>query len=158
MPEDFFVIAYNIRSLYNVGSIFRTADAFAVSRLFLTGYTPTPERAEHRLKIAKVALGAEGTVPYEHRRSAATVITALRKRYPNLSVVALENKVRATPLARFRPRFPLALVLGEERHGIKESLLARCDRVVEIPMRGAKESLNVSVAFGVAAYVIREGK
>lgn len=158
MPEDFFVIAHNVRSLFNVGSIFRTADAFAVSRLFLTGYSPTPERAEHRLKIAKVALGAESTVPWEHHRSAAGVIGTLRKRHPKLSVVALENNVRSTRLSRFKPHFPLALVLGEERGGIKRSLLAQCDRVVEIPMRGAKESLNVSVAFGVAAYVIREGK
>ena len=154
MKKDkyFFVIAHNIRSLLNVGSIFRTADAFGVTKIYLTGYTGTPEHPFHRKKIEKVALGAENFVPWEYAQSPGKIIKMLKKQYPGLSVVALENNIAAIPITKFRAKFPLVLVLGEEVSGIAKPLLKLCDQVVEIPMRGKKESLNVSVAFGVAAY------
>lgn len=151
--KGFFVIAHNIRSLFNVGSIFRTADAFGVEKIFLTGYTGTPALAKHRLKIAKVALGAQDYVPWEYHRFAISLIKQLKA--ANLNIIALENNVKAVKLPKFKPRFPLALVLGEERGGVNKKILALCDEVVEIPMRGKKESLNVSVAFGIAAYALQ---
>lgn len=154
MQKQFFVIAHNIRSLYNVGSIFRTADAFGVTKIFLTGYTGTPLNPVHNEKISKVALGAEGWVPWEKSPTAFAVVRTLRKMHPKITVVGLENNVIAKPLNKFKPKFPLALILGEERQGISKPLLKLCDAIVEIPMLGKKESLNVSVAFGIAAYAL----
>ena len=151
--KNFFVIAHNIRSLYNVGSIFRTADAFGIDKIYLTGYTGTPENVIHRHKIAKSALGAESFVPWEHQKSAAKLIKALQKQ--GVEVLALENNVKAKSLSRVKFRFPLALVLGEETKGIPKPVLRLCNGAVEIPMLGKKESLNVAVAFGIAAYGIR---
>jgi len=152
--KQFFVIAHNIRSLLNVGSIFRTGDSFGVSKLYLTGYTGTPKNPVHRERIAKVALGAENFVPWEYNKSAVRVIRGLRKQYPGILVVALENNIKSISLKQFKPAFPLVLVLGEEVAGIGKPLMRESDVVVEIPMYGKKESLNVSVAFGIAAYEI----
>ena len=153
MPsKDFFVIAHNIRSLYNVGSIFRTADAFGISKIFLTGYTGTPANLIHKNKISKTALGAEKYVAWEYCNSAIKLIKQLKKQ--KVKIIGLENNIKTTSLKTFRPRFPLALVLGEETKGISKAVLNLCDRVVEIPMVGKKESLNVSVAFGIACFKI----
>ncbi len=149
------MIAHNIRSLYNVGSIFRTADAFAVSKLYLTGYTGTPKGQVMAKRIGKVALGAETWLPWEYVRSAAALIRRLRAE--GVQIVGLENNVSARALSGFKPKFPLALLLGEEVKGIPRPLLKLCDTVVEIPMAGKKESLNVSVAFGIAAYGLKCG-
>lgn len=153
-PSSFFVIAHNIRSLYNVGSIFRTADAFGASKLFLTGYTGAPDNPVHTKKISKSALGAESLVPWEKHKSAMRLISNLRKNYPGITIVALENNTEAISLQKFKPKLPLALVLGEEVKGVNKALLKLCDKVVEIPMQGKKESLNVSVAFGIAAFAL----
>ena len=152
--KSFFVIANNIRSLYNVGSIFRTADAFGVSKIFLTGYTGTPQKPEHAAKIGKVALGAETWVPWEQSATAFAVIRKLKKIYPQIRIIGLENNIKAQSLNKYKAAFPLALILGEEREGIAKSLIKLCDDIIEIPMSGKKESLNVSVAFGIAAYKI----
>lgn len=156
-PKDFFVIAHNIRSLYNVGSIFRTADAFGVDKIYLTGYTGTPANPVHNKKIGKVALGAEGFVPWEYSKSPQAVIRILKKQ--KVQIVGLENNIgKATSIRKFHPRFPLALILGEEVGGISHSLIKSCDQLVEIPMTGKKESLNVSVAFGIAAFMLASFK
>jgi tRNA G18 (ribose-2'-O)-methylase SpoU len=155
MSKDFYLIAHNIRSLHNVGSFFRTADCLGVNKIFLTGYTGTPEEEKHRNKITKTALGAENTVPWEKRKAAGALIKKLQSQ--GVQVVALENNVRGRkvlPLKKFRPKFPLAVIVGEETKGIPKSVLAMADKIVEIPMLGQKESLNVSVAFGVVAYHI----
>lgn len=157
MGRQFFVIAHNIRSLFNIGSIFRTADAFGVNKIYLTGYTPTPENLNHKIKISKTALGAEDFVPWEYNRSAVSLIKRLQSQKPKVRVVALENNLKGRKLielTKFKPKFPLVLVLGEEVGGVDNSLLKLCDKIVEIHMLGRKESLNVSVAFGVAAYRI----
>ena len=151
--KEFFVIAHNIRSLHNVGAIFRTGEALGASKIYLTGYTGTPPN----INISKVALGAESLVPWEHRHSVASLIKTLRKNYPKITIVGLENNIKSKKLVslkKFKPKFPLALVLGHETNGIPKSLVKYCDTLVEIPMRGHKESLNVSVAFGIAAYII----
>ena len=152
----FFVIAHNIRSLFNVGSLFRTADAFGVTKIYLTGYTPTPELFKHKIKISKTALGAEEFVPWEHKLSPVKVLKDLKLKNRKIQVIALENNIKGKTikLNKFKPKTPLVLILGEEVGGVDNSLLKLADKVVEIPLFGKKESLNVSVAFGVAAYHI----
>ncbi len=147
--QDFTVVLDNIRSCYNVGSIFRTADALGVKHIFLCGITPGPPDA----KIVKVSLGAEKFIPFSQEKQTWRVINWLRNH--NYNIVALEQNKIATNLFRYQPKFPLALVLGTETKGLSEPLLKRCDSIVEIPMLGKKESLNVSVAFGVAGYYLR---
>jgi len=148
--KQLYVIAHNIRSLHNVGAIFRTADALGVSKVYLTGYTGAPPDP----KIAKVALGAEQYIPWEQAKSPLRLIKKLKLQQPKLRVVALENNVkkRLRTLDHYKPSFPLALIIGEEVRGVGKNLLALADEVLEIPMRGQKESLNVSVAFGIAVY------
>jgi len=159
--KEFFVIAHNIRSLLNVGSFFRTADAFGVSKLFLTGYTGAPSNPISGHKISKTALGAEKFVPWEYARSAIRVIKQLKKNYPGIAIVGLENNVpdslrsKVAVLGEFKYKFPIAMILGEEVNGISPALIKLCDQIIDIPMLGQKESLNVSVAFGIAAYALR---
>jgi 23S rRNA (guanosine2251-2'-O)-methyltransferase len=147
-------IDHNIRSLHNVGSIFRAADGFGVSKVFLTGYTGAPE-GPNAGKIHKVALGAEEFVPWEKTRSLARLITKLRKH--RIRIVALENNVnyKVTSLIKYKPKFPMALILGEEVKGHSKKILDLVDDIVDIPMQGRKESLNVSVACGIALYALR---
>lgn len=159
--NQFIVIAHNIRSLFNVGAIFRTADAFGVSKIYLTGYTPTPENLSHKIKIHKTALGAEEFVPWEYNKSAIKIIQDLKLKIKGVKIISLENNVGAglarpklLPKVNFKGH--VALVLGEEVKGVDKKILKRSDKIVEIPMRGQKESLNVSVAFGVVAYVISQ--
>lgn len=154
--HQFFVIAHNIRSLHNVGSIFRTADAFGVSKIYLIGYTGRPDNYVHLSKISKVALGAEKSVAWEYRPSAVKLIKDLRLK--KVKIIALENNTVAVSIRKFKPKFPLALVLGEERRGVSKSIIKLCNNVVEIPMHGHKESLNVSVAFGIAAFCIAQAR
>lgn len=151
--KELFVIAHNIRSLHNVGSIFRAADGFGVSKVYLTGYTGAPE-GKNAEKIAKVALGAEEFVPWEYTRSLVRLLTKLKK--SGVRIVALENNVnyKITSLRKFKSKFPMALILGEEVKGHTKKILELCDEIVDIPMQGQKESLNVSVACGVALYAL----
>jgi tRNA G18 (ribose-2'-O)-methylase SpoU len=154
--KEFFVLAHNIRSLLNVGSIFRTCDSLGVSKLFLSGYTATPI-SNH--KLAKTAIGAEKFVPWEYNKSAKRLIGSLRKKYPALRIVGLENNLNSKhlkKLSEFKPKFPLLLILGEEVNGIPKPVRDLCDEFVEIPMKGQKESLNVAVALGVAVYAITQ--
>lgn len=164
MHKTVYLIADRIRSLHNVGSLFRSADAFGVAKIYLCGYTGAPPRRE----IAKVALGAEQTVPWEKRGPTWTVVEELKMR--EVQMVALEidrvargfmprqaaHKVpRYISLPDWNPKFPLALIVGNEVNGVSPSVLRRADAIVHIPMLGQKESLNVSVAAGVALYAIR---
>lgn len=150
---ELIIIAHNIRSLHNVGSIFRTADSFGVSKIYLTGYTGSPPDA----KIAKVALGAEQFVPWEKSRSLLPLIKKLRA--ADVKIAALENNVKRPTvlLSQYRPKLPLALILGEETKGHTKKILDVVDDIIEIPMHGQKESLNVAVACGVALYGLRSG-
>lgn len=139
------VIAHNIRSLHNVGAIFRSADAFGVERVYLTGFTGTPPRPE----IAKIALGAEDRVAWK----AGEVFEVIRGlRGLGYLVVALDNGVGGRAIGAAGGK--VALVLGNEVEGIEPEVLAACDEAVEIPMPGRKKSLNVSVAAGIAMFVL----
>lgn len=140
----------NIRSLGNVGSMFRTADAVRMDRLILCGFTGHPPRKE----IEKTALGATESVPWEYWSRAADACRHLRA--AGWRVLALELTTRSVPLESLQLDGPTAFVVGNELAGLSETSLAACDGAFEIPMRGMKESLNVAVAFGVAAYALAE--
>ncbi|MBI2552230.1 RNA methyltransferase [Candidatus Uhrbacteria bacterium] len=144
-----YLVADRIRSLHNVGSLFRSADAFGVAKVYLCGYTGTPPRKE----IAKVALGAEQTVPWEKRGQTWKVVEELQAQ--GVQVVALEQTKKSQSIKKFKPRFPVAIVVGNEVNGVSRGVLERADAIVHIPMLGKKESLNVSVAAGVALYALR---
>lgn len=147
--QDVYLIVDRIRSLYNVGSLFRTADAFAVKKIFLCGYTGIPPRKE----ISKVALGAEKIVPWEKRGQTWKLVEELKEQ--GIHTVALEQTKNAATIKKWKPKFPIAVVVGNEVGGVTRGVLERVDKVIEIPMLGAKESLNVSVAAGVVLYHLR---
>jgi len=146
--QEFYVVADNIRSLENIGSIFRTADALGVKKIYLCGICGTPPNH----KIAKTALGAENSVPWEYYKQTGRLIDKLKK--SKISIVALEQAESAVDYTKFKPKFPLALIIGNEVKGVSKSILSKCDKIIFLPMLGQKESLNVSVAFGVAGYHI----
>jgi tRNA G18 (ribose-2'-O)-methylase SpoU len=141
----------NIRSVFNVGSMFRIASGAGLGHLHLAGITPTPAHP----KLVKTALGAEGDVPWTYHPNALLAAEALRAQGHRLW--ALERSAAAESLfAPFPPKEqPLTLIVGHERVGVDPELLALCDRIVCIPMQGRKRSLNVAVAFGIAAYAVR---
>ena len=144
--KSFYLIAHNIRSLYNVGTMFRTADALGVDQLFLTGYTGQPPRKE----ISKVALGAEDVVPWKHYKSTTHLIKKLKKE--GVEIIALERNDQSIDYLDFKPKFPVALILGHEIEGVSSQLLKQADKTISLPMNGIKESLNVGVAMAVAGY------
>ena len=152
------LILHNIRSVYNVGSIFRTADAAGVSKIILTGYTPGPldRFKQPRKDFTKVSLGAEKTVHWVQIKNVYAAIKALR--LDGYEIVAVEQAENSASLFNFKPdpKKKLALVLGNEVRGISKPTLSKCDKIVEIPMRGKKESLNVSVAAGIAMFALQE--
>lgn len=159
-------ILHNIRSLHNVGSIFRTADAAGIEKLYLTGYTPAPidEWGRARPQFAKVSLGAEKMVMWEKHVSATRLIEKLKKE--GNCAIAIEQHKNAVPIAyhnsggrKFCGKLEkIVLVMGNEVRGLSPAMLKHADHIVEIPMRGKKESLNVAVAFGVAAYWLSVAK
>ena len=154
--DRFVVICDDIRSLYNIGSVFRTSVAAGVDRIYLCGISGRPNQPKAAEKIAKVALGAEKTVPWEYRRQSWRLVDELKKQ--GFKIVSLELGAESINYIKFRPKFPLALIIGNEVGGVRKSLLSRSDKCIQIPMRGQKESLNVSVAFGIAASWIGEFK
>jgi len=142
------LILHNIRSRYNVGSIFRTADGAGVDKIYLSGITPTPPHA----KISKVALGAERHLAWEKHSQTGRLIDKLKKE--GYQIVALEQSKKSIDYCKFKPKFPLALILGAETTGLSKKLLDKCDKIIEIPMRGYKESLNLAVACGISIFQI----
>lgn len=137
----------NVRSLYNVGSIFRTSDAVLLQGLYLCGYTPHPPRKE----IEKTALGATKTVPWSHHRDPLEAAALLREK--SVTLCALEQTDSSIPYHRVVPGdFPLCLIVGNELGGVSPALLEQADMAIEIPMLGTKQSLNVAVAYGVALF------
>lgn len=144
----------NIRSIFNVGAMFRTADGAGLSRLHLCGITATPEHP----KVAKTALGAEQCTPWTRYTNALDAARLLKEQGAQLW--ALERRANSESLfaANVRlARAPIVLIVGNELAGVDPQLLALCDRVLHIPMAGIKGSLNVAIAFGIAAYYLRHG-
>lgn len=156
MPE-ITLLLHNIRSTHNVGSIFRTAEGFGVKEIIISGYTPYPQLADDpRLphlsekitkQIHKTALGAELLVRFRRYEKIEQFLSGNR-----LPLVALESHERSTPLSSYKPKEDFVLILGEEVAGIEPELLDKCETILEIPMKGQKESFNVSVATGIALY------
>ncbi len=156
------LILHNIRSSHNVGSIFRTAECAGVKKIFLTGYTPAPRDNFERenKEIAKTALGAEKIVKWQTRLAKGGEVESLseiinRLKREKFKIIALEqdkNSVDYKQFARENKDENLALILGNEVEGITPEILQICDKIIEIPMRGEKESLNVSVAAGIAIF------
>jgi tRNA G18 (ribose-2'-O)-methylase SpoU len=139
------VLLHNVRSLYNVGAFFRTADAVGLSRLYLAGFTGSPPSRQ----LAKTALGSEETVAWE-RTDAVTLIESLRG--TEWEIAAVETTPETVDLFDWKPKFPALVIFGHEVDGLPTALLERCNTHVRIPMLGAKRSLNVATAGGVVLY------
>lgn len=161
------VIAHNIRSIYNVGSIFRTCDGFGIEHLYISGYSPYPElpdydpRMPHVIEkltrqIHKTAIGAEQTVDFSYNDDIQALIAQLKTE--GYALYALEQSSKSIPIYQCSPPEKVALLLGEEVDGVSIDLLRQADTTVEIPMYGTKESFNVAVATGIALYALREHK
>jgi tRNA G18 (ribose-2'-O)-methylase SpoU len=136
----------NIRSMYNVGSIFRTADGARVESLYLSGITARPPKKE----ISKTALGAEESVVWHPSENAVATVDSLRAR--GYEIAAIETAVNAVDLFDWQPRWPVLLLFGHEVDGVGDDLLNRCDTFVRLPMLGLKHSLNVSNAAAIVLY------
>lgn len=148
--EKLSLVLPNIRSCHNVGAMFRTADACGFEKLYLCGYTATPPKPQ----IDKVSLGAETWVNWEHCKDTRVLIQSLKEQ--GVFVVALEKNSISLPLSKGQYKQPLALVVGNEVDGVSEEILELCDQTVHIPMKGKKESLNVSIAAGIAMHHISQ--
>lgn len=152
------LVLHDIRSAHNVGAMFRTADGAGVSEIILSGYTPHPPKkdalyltdADKALK--KTALGAEETVLFKVVASLPRLMIRLKKE--GYEIVALEQDTHSVDYRKYHPKEKVALIVGNEVGGVDAKILKQCDAILEIPMRGQKNSLNVSVAAGIALYQI----
>jgi 23S rRNA (guanosine2251-2'-O)-methyltransferase len=140
------ILLDNVRSMYNVGAFFRTADAAGASALYLCGITARPPKGA----ISKTALGAEDTVPWQHHSDPVSALHALRT--DGHEIAAIETSVHAVDLFDWAPRFPVCIIFGHEVEGIRPEVSAQADTHVRIPMIGVKHSLNVATAGGVVLY------
>lgn len=152
------LMIHNVRSALNVGALFRTADGAGVERVILTGYTPVPALAGKKYltpaekSLTKTALGAEHSVPWKRYSSFSAAVRKLR--VEGFEIAGLEQSEGSIDYREYRSRFPVALVVGNEPKGIDCRIVRQCDAVIEIPMRGMKNSLNVAVAAGIALFTI----
>ena len=142
------VVLNNIRSLYNVGSIFRTSDALGINKLYLCGITGTPNNP----RLAKTALKALDVVDWEYKKSAYRTVRQLKKNGYHL--VSLETAKGGKPFYLVKKR-PIALIFGHEITGVEDRIIKESNEVLHIPMQGAGTSMNVAVAYGIVAYLLR---
>ncbi len=152
MVKSLTLVLDNIRSAHNVGAIFRTADAAGVEKIYLIGTTPAPidRFGRTRPDIQKTALGAEKSVAWEHVSNTEPFLKQLKKE--GVTILALEQHEKSKDYKKIKLKGATALIVGNEVEGIPESILKKADHIIEIPMRGKKESLNVSVATGIALF------
>ena len=152
MARQTYLLLHDIRSVYNVGAIFRTADAVGVTKIYLTGYTPTPVDRfnQPRPDFAKCALGSEKTVAWEYAKSPTALITRLKKE--GIQVIAVEQSKTSIDYKKVKPAQKTLVLFGNEVTGVSKSILKKSDIIAEIPMRGMKESLNVSVSAGIVLF------
>jgi len=146
------LILHNIRSVQNVGAIFRTCDAIGIDNIILSGYTPTQLDRFGRVRsdVAKTALGAEKNVKWEYHKTITPVLNKLKKE--GFEIVAVEQSGRSIDYKKYKPKGKVAILMGTEVSGISLATLGKCDVVLELPMNGKKESLNVSVTAGIVMY------
>ena len=143
-----FILVENVRSVYNVGSIFRSADGFGAEKIYLTGYTAHPPRED----LHKTALGAEDVVPWEFNNNPTNVAESIKRQ--GVQLVLVEQTSNSKTIYDISWEFPICFMVGNEVSGVSEELSKLADTHVELPMRGLKQSLNVSVAVGVVGYEI----
>ncbi len=150
--RQIYIVLPNLRSVYNVGAIFRTAEALGVSKIYLSGTTPTPidRFGKSRKDFAKSALGAENSVTWEYVKNLAGLIKKLRTQ--GFEIATVEQSKNSIDYKKFKPKKKVVVIFGNEVKGISKTTLNQSDVVVEIPMRGKKESLNVSVAAGIVFF------
>ena len=150
--KEIVVLLHNIRSAHNVGSIFRTADAAGVKKIYLSGYTPRPTDRFGRTQkdIAKTALGAEKYIAWKYFKTPTALISNLKKE--GWKIVGVEQDPRAKNYRSFKPKNKTLFVFGNEVRGLSTDLRKKCDALIEIPMHGKKESLNVSVTAGIILF------
>jgi tRNA G18 (ribose-2'-O)-methylase SpoU len=148
------LIIHNVRSVTNVGAMFRTADATGINKIYLTGYTPTPLDRFGRVRkdMAKSALGAEDFVSWEYRKNISSLLNKLKQE--KYLIIGIEQDKKSIDYKKVKLQKKNAFIVGTEVTGIPKNILKKCDIIAEIPMRGKKESLNVSVACGVALFRI----
>ena len=142
------ILVENVRSVHNVGSIFRSADGFGASKIYLTGYTAYPPRED----LHKTALGADKIVPWVHFENSLDALNDLEKN--NITPIVVEQTINSTSVYDFDFEFPVCFILGNEVNGVSEDLLERVSLQLEIPMKGIKQSLNVSVAAGIVGFEV----
>ncbi len=146
--DNFIILLPSIRSAHNVGAMFRTADGAGVDKIYLTGFSPTPPHP----RLDKVSLGAEKWIPWEYIKQPGRLLKKLKTE--GYKIVALEQTEKSVNIYKWKPSFPVALIVGNEKTGVTKNILKYCDEEVELPMHGKKNSLNVSVAAGIAMYYI----
>ena len=146
------MILLNIRSVENVGAMFRTADAAGVDKIYLTGYTPAPldRFGRKRKDLAKSALGAEEFVSWEEKKNIFPLLLKLKKE--NFLIIGIEQAENSIDYKKIKLQNKNIFIVGAEVTGISKNILEKCDIIAEIPMKGGKESLNVSVALGIALF------
>ncbi len=149
--RNIIVVANRVRSLYNVGSFFRTCAGIGAEKIYLVGYTATPKTQP--IRLAKTALGAEETIVWEHSKTITPIIKKLKK--SGYEIIGLEER-RGVSLdyRAWKPKDKVVIILGNEVKGLSPSILNQCDKVVHLPMLGKKKSLNVAVSFGAIGYYI----
>ena len=158
MENSLILILHDIRSAHNVGSMFRTADGAGVDEIVLSGYSPVPPKKDALYltdadkALRKTALGAEESMAWKKVASLTRLVNQLRKE--GYEIVALEQATGSIDYRQYRGKHKVALIVGNEVGGVVEKVLKNCDTILEIPMRGKKNSLNVSVATGIALYQI----
>ena len=150
MKNKIYLVLHDVRSRFNVGSVFRTADGAGVDKIYLGGITPAPPHS----KISKVALGAEKFVPYGTIKQTWRLLEKLKAE--GVQIVGVEQTKKSIAYNKFKPKSKIALVMGSETKGLPEAIIKRCDKLIEIPMHGKKESLNVATACGIVAFKIKE--
>jgi|SRR5579872_266186 len=147
-----YIILDNVLDTYNIGAIFRLADAVSASRVLLCGNTETPPNS----RIKKSSINTTEWVDWEYYPETIEAINTLRKEVKHISVVAIEQDAKSLPFQSAKYQFPIALVVGHETHGITQGVLSICDSVVELPMWGVNTSLNVMVSLGIVLFKVME--
>ena len=147
-----YIILEDVLDTYNTGSIFRLADAVSAQKLFLCGETEIPPNP----KILKASIGTYRWVPWEYQENALKAIKTLRQKLPNIQILAVEQSKKSIPYLRYKPQFPLALVVGNETTGVSKEVLQTADYILEIPMWGVNKSLNVMVSLAIVLFKIME--
>lgn len=148
--NDIYIILDNVLDTYNVGAIFRLADAVAAKKLFLCGYTETPPNS----RIKKASINTTEWVDWQHASTAVEAIKSLKLKVKSLKVIAIEQSLKSIPYTEANYEFPIALVVGNETHGVSKEVLEIVDQIVELPLFGINVSLNVMVSLAIVLYKV----